>query len=226
MGGEIEPFLDKIKLKKIAIIGRIKYYTGTFFGKEVVMCVCGIGKVNAAAAAQAMFLKFKPCLVFNFGLAGSSSEMVSVGDIIIAKHVVQYDVDTSALGDPVGMISTINLVKLPCYNLLSKKIFESLKKNSGIRFGAVASGDKFLNSKLEICKINKKFDALAIDMEAGSLAQVCYLNNTNFICLKIISDSVFESFGRELVAKEYLKNKETLPNTLCDIVYDVIKNLI
>lgn len=227
MKEEIKPLINKIKLGKIVTIGKIKYYIGTIYSKKVVICVCGVGKVNAAAASQAMILKFKPSLIFNLGLGGSASETVGVGEMVVAENSVQYDVDTSALNDPVGMISTINLIKLPCHNSLSKKIFENVKRNVPVHLGVVASGDKFLSSRSELCKINKKFNAIAVDMEAASIAQVCYINDVKFVCLKIISDSVFKSDETERgnLTTEYSKSKEVFPKVLCESVYEIFSNI-
>ena len=32
-------------------------------------------------------------------------------------------------------------------------------------------------------------DALAVDMESAAIAQVCYLKNVPFICMRVISDT-------------------------------------
>ncbi len=69
------------------------------------------GKVNAAVCAQTMILNYAPESVINTGVAGSLSNTLDIGDVVVADYVVQGDVDTTALGDPPGFISTVDIIK-------------------------------------------------------------------------------------------------------------------
>ena len=62
-------------------------------------------------------------------------------------------------------------------------------KNMNIKIGTIATGDIFCTDIKMKDKINKKFNADAIEMEAGSIAQVCYLDKIPFIILRSISDN-------------------------------------
>lgn len=74
-------------------------YTGTLFGQEVVLAVCGPGKVNAALCAQSMILRHHPRWILNLGVAGAGEAGVSIGDMVVASCTVQHDMDTSPIGD-------------------------------------------------------------------------------------------------------------------------------
>ena len=226
MEAEIENLLKCFETKNIKIISNIRYYIGLLNKVSCVLAICGIGKVNSAICTQTMALKFSVDFILNIGLAGSSSKKLSIGDIIIAENVVQYDVDTSALGDPIGMVSTINLINIPCNKNLSDKVLNFISKKyiNNVLLGTIASADKFVCSEIELNKIKEKFGAIAVDMEAGSIAQVCYLNRKNFICLKIISDSVFK--GETDFVKDYQKSKKIFTKKLCKFVYELLPELI
>ena len=224
MKEEVSSILDNMYLEKESIISNIKYYFGVLFEKKVVLSVCGIGKVNAAVGTQSLILDFNPDFILNIGLAGAADPKLLVGDLVIANEVVQHDVDTTALGDPLGMVSSVNIVKFPCSKDLIEKFFNSLKPKNKVFLGTVASGDKFLKEKSEIIKVRENFGALAADMEAGSIAQVCYLNNVKFCCLKIISDSVFNTRS-ENIADSYNKSKIDFPDVFCDLLKDFINIL-
>lgn len=226
MEAEIENLLKCFETKNIKIISNIRYYIGLLNKVSCVLAICGIGKVNSAICAQTMALKFSVDFILNIGLAGSSSKKLSIGDIIIAENVVQYDVDTSALGDPIGMVSTINLINIPCNKNLSDKVLNFISKKyiNNVLLGTIASADKFVCSEIELNKIKEKFGAIAVDMEAGSIAQVCYLNRKNFICLKIISDSVFK--GETDFVKDYQKSKKIFTKKLCKFVYELLPELV
>jgi len=170
-------------------ISGIEFVKGEILGKTVVTAVCGIGKVFSAVCAQTMILGFKPDVIINIGVAGSLSDELSIGDIAIADKVVQYDIDTTALGDEPGLISGLNLVYIPTDEKISSILADSVN-DLGIKckLGTVATGDAFVNNNEKKKSIIDKFSAVACEMEGGAIAQVCYINNIPFSILRTISD--------------------------------------
>ena len=53
-------------------------------------------------------------------------------------------------------------------------------------------------------KINKKFNALCVEMEGAAVAQVCYLCKIPFLVLRAISDSPYEK-DNHIIFEEVLK---------------------
>ena len=181
----------------VETISGIDYYKGKLCDTEVVIAQSGVGKVNAAVCTQTMILKFLPKLIINIGVAGGLTNEINIGDVVIATEVVQHDVDTSAIGDPVGMISGINIINIPC----SPKAVAALKKAADemkdfkALTGIVASGDQFLNDKAKTKWIAETFNAVACEMEGGSIGQVCYINNVDFGVIRAVSDKGDEDSG-------------------------------
>ena len=64
--------------------------------------------------AQTMILRYQPDVVINTGVAGGIGPDLKVLDVVLATAVVQHDMDTSPLGDPVGYISGLGCVEMPC----------------------------------------------------------------------------------------------------------------
>ena len=87
----------------------VEFVSGKYASKDVVVAKCGIGKVFAAICAEAMILKFDVDKIINIGVAGSLTKDLGVLDVAVANNVVQHDMDTSPLGDPVGLLSGINM---------------------------------------------------------------------------------------------------------------------
>ncbi|MBQ3118152.1 MAG: 5'-methylthioadenosine/adenosylhomocysteine nucleosidase [Clostridia bacterium] len=189
MGIEIRALADLLEDKKSKTFSGVEYMSGKIYGKDVVLAVCGIGKVFAAICAQTMILKYNPDVIINTGVAGTLSDKLSIGDIAIADSVVQHDMDTSPLGDPVGLLSGINIVKIPADKDTVTKI-ESCVKETGANYeiGTIASGDQFLASNDVKTRIVKNFGAIAGEMEGGAIGHVCYVNNKPFCVLRAISD--------------------------------------
>ncbi|MBR2916214.1 MAG: 5'-methylthioadenosine/adenosylhomocysteine nucleosidase [Clostridia bacterium] len=192
--GAMKPEIDGIKAiienKKTQTISGVEYVSGTVDGTEVVAAQCGIGKVFAAICAQTMILEYSPEKIINVGVGGTLSNELSIGDIAVATEVVQHDMDTSPLGDPVGLLSGINIVKIPCDKELSEKFTKCAQElNIKVIKGVIASGDQFIAAEEQKEKIKKNFSAIACEMEGGSIGQVCYVNKVPFCVVRAISDS-------------------------------------
>ncbi|MBP8640456.1 MAG: 5'-methylthioadenosine/adenosylhomocysteine nucleosidase [Oscillospiraceae bacterium] len=181
----------------VETISGVDYYKGMLCDTEVVIAQSGVGKVNAAICTQTMVLIYSPQLIINIGVAGGLNNELNIGDVVIATEVVQHDVDTSAIGDPIGLISGINMINIPCSPkavAVLKKVTEELKDFKSIT-GIVASGDQFLNDRAKTKWISETFNAVACEMEGGSIGQVCYINNVDFGIIRAVSDKGDEDSG-------------------------------
>lgn len=171
-------------------VGSIEFTVGTLHRRKVVCAVCGVGKVFAAMCAQTMILRYHPECIINSGVAGGLAEGLDVLDTVIADSVVQHDMDTSAVGDPVGMISGINMIYIPC----DEKVRDTLKAASEAAgahcvCGRIASGDIFVTDSESRENIKKTFGAAACEMEGAAVGQVCYVNKVPFGILRTVSDN-------------------------------------
>lgn len=171
-------------------VSGIEFVRGVIDGKSVVTAVCGIGKVFAALCAQTMILRYAPEAVVCTGVAGTLTRELSVGSIAVSLCVVQHDMDTTALGDPPGLISGLNLVKIPADERLARR-FAACAEGLGVRAltGPIASGDQFIASAERKEFIRRTFGAIACEMEGAAIGQVCHVNGVPFCVLRAISDS-------------------------------------
>lgn len=170
-------------------VSGITFVTGKIGDHDIIAAVCGIGKVFAAMCAQTMILKYSPEAIINIGVAGTVTKGLQVLDIAIADKVCQHDMDTSPLGDPVGLISGINLIYFPADEKLAAAIGAAAAK-LGCRSaaGTVASGDQFIHTTEKKDFIRETFGAIAAEMEGGSIGHVCTVNKVPFAVLRTISD--------------------------------------
>ncbi len=193
MEAELSGLKARLELAKTETISGRTFYSGTLLGKDVVMTVCGIGKVNAAVCAEAMILKYQPHEIINTGVGGALKKDVRLLDTVVASYAVQHDADTTALGDPKGMVSTVNLVRFPTDSALNDKLISAIEKAGGRAVsGGVATGDQFVSSLEVKAAIVNDFGCAACDMEGASIAQVCFLNGVPCAILRSISDGADE----------------------------------
>ena len=150
----------------------------------------GVGKVNAARATQILIDNIKVDYIFNIGVAGGISKSLKVGDIVIGEKLVQHDFDITAFNHDKGYIPEIG-VYIQADDYLFRLANNVLKSDDKINIvsGVISSGDIFCTEIKMGQKINSKFNALCVEMEGASVAQICYLNHIPFLVLRSISDT-------------------------------------
>lgn len=155
----------------------------------ILACAGGVGKVNAAMAAEILCLKYGVDLILNVGIAGCCTDLPT-GSLVLAETLVQHDVDTSAVGDPIGLVSTVNRTEFStweperCLALLRSLGVEAIP-------GRVATGDWFAVKGNRTGWIAGTFHPLLVEMEACAIAQVCLRSGVRFAALKSVSDHLF-----------------------------------
>lgn len=169
--------------------GSITFFSGRICSVEAIAAKCGVGKVFAAICAQTMILGFSPDLIINTGVAGNLSDDLNIGDIALSSAVVQHDMDTSPLGDPIGLISDIDLVEIQSY-LPAAAIMQNCLTEAGIRskIGVIASGDQFIASAEKRRFIKDHFSAISCEMEGAAVGHTCYVNGVKFLVVRALSD--------------------------------------
>jgi adenosylhomocysteine nucleosidase len=191
---EVEDLIAVMSEKKIETMSGISYHIGEISGVDCVVAQCGVGKVSAAVCAQTMILKYQPCVLINVGVAGGIGLDIHIGDIVISKGLVQHDMDTSALGDEKGLISGLNLVTIPASQTLVELVAHTAAEiyGEGVHIGVIATGDQFIGTGEKLNSIANEFGASACEMEGASIAQVCYINQVDFVVIRAISDNANE----------------------------------
>ncbi len=190
MDAEVSGLISRLEDKAVEKLGWLTFYTGKLLGKTVAVAKCGIGKVFAAMCAEAMIIKYSPSLLVNTGVGGALAFGLSPTDIVIASELCQHDMDTSALGDEVGLISGINKVYFET-DARAMKIISDAAEEFGYKYhvGRIATGDRFV-ADFETKKLIKdRFGAMACEMEGGAIAQIASVNGVPFAVIRAISDS-------------------------------------
>ena len=107
MDVEVAILRSMMKNARTETVSGIDFIIGSLEGRRVVLARSGVGKVFAALCAQTMILKFGVTEIVNSGVAGTLTPELHIGDVAISTASVQHDMHTTAVGDPVGLISGI-----------------------------------------------------------------------------------------------------------------------
>ena len=167
--------------------GIFTYIEGKINGNTLILTQCGIGKVNAAAGAVELIRRFQPDCVISTGVAGGIDKCLKVMDVVASKQIVYHDVWCGE-GNDYGQIQGLPTFFEGNSTLLNCAL--SLETETPIHGGLICSGDQFITDREELNKIKGNFpEGLAVDMESGSIAQICYLYKVPFISFRIISDT-------------------------------------
>ena len=186
---EVEALKELMTDKCDKVISGMTYTSGKLSGKDVVITVCGEGKVNAAMCAQTMCLEYKPEIIVNTGVAGGLADGLKVCDIVVATSVVEHDMDMSPLGYEAGYICGIDGIYMDC----DKNIINALTDAVSVcdipyKTGVIASGDQFISDNNKKAWLKSTFNAYACEMEGGAIGHVCVRNGIPFGVLRAISD--------------------------------------
>lgn len=185
----IKEKMQNIEEKKIY---NLDFFKGKIQEKECVLVTCGVGKVNSARTVQILIDNYKIDYVINVGSSGGINPELNIGDIVIAKNLVQYDFDITGAGDyEKGEICGIGKYiesdkKLT--NLCEQTIKEINIEDSNIKIGTIASADYFAVDSKKMEDVRREFNAECVEMEGASIAQVCFLDNVPFLVIRGISD--------------------------------------
>ncbi len=217
MRKELDLLLPLLQDSEESRMSGFEFHCGKMGRHDVMVMQCGIGKVNAAMGALMLVNHFAPNFVINSGVAGGADKSVNVMDVVAGEKVSYHDVwcgPESELGRVQG---------LPLYFEGSTKLLELLPESGDIHKGLICSGDQFIDTLDEVNRIKGNFpEALAVDMESGAIAQVCYQCSVPFLALRVISDSPGASHDN---TRQYLDFWTDAPRETFKLVKDIITKL-
>lgn len=226
MREEFDLISKEINLRDTIKKSKLEFLIGTLYEKDVIGVICGIGKVNAAICTQILISEFNCSHILNIGVAGGIGEGIKFKDVIIGNDLIQHDVDVTKFGYKLGEVPNIGSCSFKCdknlINLAQKSCLEISKNNPEFNFhvGRIITGDQFISNSSVSEKLSKTFNALACEMESGSIAQTCYLNNVPFLIIRSISDT-----GGDIAENEFNKFLEESSKNSYIIIKNVIKNI-
>ena len=190
---KLKAMLSDLKITKKA---GMEFCEGVLFGKNVVVVKSGIGKVNAAICTQILADIFKVNAIINTGIAGSLNDKINIGDIVLSKDALQHDMDTSAFGDPIGVIPRMEVSEFPGDENLIKLAEECCSRvlpQIQTFVGRVVSGDQFISDKAKKQWLTDTFHGYCTEMEGAAIAHAAYLNGIPFLVIRAISDKADDS---------------------------------
>jgi adenosylhomocysteine nucleosidase len=181
------------------------FYVGTWHGRAVVAVLSRIGKVAAATTATALIERFGVSAIVFTGVAGGLGPGVRIGDVVVARDFLQYDLDASPLFPryevplygrarfPADAPLTHQLARAAAHALTDPAQLPDLAawglSGPVVHQGLVISGDRFIATRESSAALREALpDALAVEMEGAAIAQVCHDYGVPLAAVRTISD--------------------------------------
>lgn len=208
---EVQHLREALFITRETTIGPRTFYEGTLWEHDVVLGFSRWGKVAAASTATTMIDRFAAELLIFTGVAGSATQDVRIGDVVIAERLIQHDMDASPtnLFERFEIPGTkqkyfevsphlVALAASSASSFLGEEPPESLASFSigspSIHRGTIASGDQFMASTEKLGELRIAIDSLkCVEMEGAAVAQVAYEHNVPLIVVRSISDNADHS---------------------------------
>lgn len=169
------------------------YVKGYLNNQEILVALCGVGKVAAAITACSIIENYDIDIMINIGTAGGIKEQEKIGDVLIADKLTYHDWDLSSFDGTLPSFASNQYVFETDKNLIekAKSILEDVEHN--VFIAPLVSGDSFICSQDKVEYIQKFFpEAYGCEMEATSIAHVCHQYNIKCLIIRSFSDIVIK----------------------------------
>jgi adenosylhomocysteine nucleosidase len=191
MHQELAAVLALLPDEQKQVAGGREYWVGHLHGQEVVTVLSRIGKVAAATTATALIERFKVDRIVFTGVAGGLGRGVLRGDVVVADGFLQHDLDASPLF-PRYEVPLYDTSRFSTEPALTQQLASAVRRalhGTHVHRGLVISGDRFVSSAAESQALQHALpEALAVEMEGASFAQVCHDYGVPFAAVRTVSD--------------------------------------
>ena len=187
--GEADALLKAITIETTTAHLQARFHRGHLAGKSVVLAIVSPGKVQTAAATQHLIDVYKIELIISCGSAGALAPQLQVGDIVLADTLTLHDFGLYAKGDfqHLGFVDPHHSDGLHYRRMLQvdSALLAAVQQATfniewpnptpKILTGYLVTGDQMVADETKKQWLHHTFNALAVDMESGAMAQIALL---------------------------------------------------
>jgi len=196
---ETELVEKALKGRKRGKLGRFPYTEGKIAGRRTVVAVTGIGKTCASMITT----HFRPRELIMTGTASRINPEIRNGDVIVGAVTCNHDFGSLVAGYAMDYFGAEGPLgdQMPIIYPGDKKLLDAAKRAIRIhlteeavqhspsyvprvRVGRITSGDQFGITSERIADIRRQLQPDLMEMESGSVAQVCWYLGIPFLCIR------------------------------------------
>ncbi len=205
MDGEIKAFLDYFEIIDKKIWKDYCFYSGKAGETPIILAKTGIGKTLSATITQKLIDLYSPSALIFTGIAGSLSNKLNVGDMVIGRDSIQHDIDATLFNFKRGEIPYTKYRIFKSDDTLFNSALSYSPVGHNITAGRILTGDQFISksSGNDYSYLKEELDGDCVEMEGASVALVASINDLPHIIIRTISDNVDEKI--KINIKDFLK---------------------
>lgn len=184
------------------------------------ICVAGMGKCAAAAAAQALIIESNPQVLIFSGIAGALNPRLNVGDIVIGKKLHYLETNTQIIAECAPYKSVFESDPKLCdlaakeAQLLGFRLEKSLEESSSVAgdlssdfkqnesninsvayvCGNIATSDQFNTDPNILDAVRATVFGDCEEMEGAAAAHIAAKNGVPFLAIRSMSNRCGESY--------------------------------
>lgn len=184
------------------------------------ICVAGMGKSAAAAAAQALIIESNPQVLIFSGIAGALNPRLNVGDIVIGKKLHYLETNTQIIAECAPYKSVFESDSKLCdlaakeAELLGFRLEKSLEESSSVAgdlssdfkqsasninsvayvCGNIATSDQFNTDPNILDAVRATVFGDCEEMEGAAAAHIAAKNGVPFLAIRSMSNRCGESY--------------------------------
>ncbi len=228
---EAEQLLGSIVVMRSTTLGSKLLIEGKLDHRRILLCVSGMGKVNAAHAATLMLTQYNPNAIVVFGIGGAyPSSGARVGDIVIATEEIAGDEgvltqeglkDAEYIGIPLLKTATseIYCTYKTSEHLVNKSLrcLDAYRDDGGtsVRAGTFVTLSTCTGTAERARQLEERYHGLCENMEGAAVAQVAVLHGIPWLEVRGISNIVEE---RDLTKWDVPKATQSVQQAIIRIV--------
>lgn len=208
MPEEIDALLPHLAGGSATVHAGRRFVRGRLWGQDAAVVFSRWGKVAAASTATELIVRHGVERIVFVGIAGALDPGLAPGDVVVARRLVQHDLDASPFFPP-GVVPLLGVREFVADEAMSEGLLAAAEsfllarrrggactttRADGARARAVradvASGDRVIASREDARGVLSCVPGAAcVEMEGAAVAQVCFEHSVPFACVRTISDA-------------------------------------
>ncbi len=187
---ELTELLSRASIEAVERWHGFTFHRGRLSGKEVVIARTGVGKSLSAMLAQHLIDRYRPQALLFSGIAGALRPQLEIGDMVVARDCLQYDLDARPAGFALGQVPFTDIRIIACDERLREIALSFQPAGYRITEGRILTGDLFLTraDRESHRYLVEELEGTAVEMEGASVGLVATINETPFLLVRVISD--------------------------------------
>ena len=212
MKSEADILLEQMDIERSLNVSGKDIFVGKAFQKDIVLVICGVGKVNAALGAALAVHKFGADKILNFGVAGGLNKKTELCKVYSIGKAVQFDFDLTQLNHT--KIGTLDEREENYFPLSDLGLETYPMRNLG-------TSDRFNDSPQDFLLLTNELKADIRDMEGCAIVQAATQMELPVYSFKAISDVA----GSGSTTDQYLKNRSAALENLKAALPEIFERL-